>query len=249
MPIFGQLDVTEHLPRAPRVAKLATATDEFAVDKCTVLSFTWEIDIEQGFRVTPKALHPSIPSYCQVIFRAHPDSPLGAFTTAELRVNARAGTNYLGYCIGTLTDSPRAAEYLRTRYGVHVREADVRVRRMYHGLRGSVQFDDRTLFDALLERPHYISGSDVLYTPNLNLAHVDGVPKLVHQEMEYTLGKAERGRTVLTAFDAEGFGDGRVVLRQPLPATATEASIRYTAVHYLLDPDKPALAGTEVLAA
>jgi len=249
MPIFGQLDVAEHLPRAPRVEKLATVADEFAIDKCTVLSFTWEIDIEQGFRVTPKALHPSIPSYCQVIFRAHPDGPLGAFTTAELRLNARAGTNYLGYCIGTFTGSARAADYLRSRYGVYVREADVRVRRMYHGLQGSVRCDDRPLFDALLERPHYISGSDVLYTPNLNLAWVDGAPKLVHQEMEYTLGKAERGRSALTTFDAEGFGDVRVVLRQPLPATATEASIRYTAVRYLLDPDTPALAGTQVLAA
>jgi hypothetical protein len=67
--------------------------------------------------------------------------------------------------------------------------------------------------------------------------------------VEYTLGKAERGRTALSTFDAAGFGDGRVVLRQPLPATVTEASIRYTSVRYLLDPDKPALAGTQVLAA
>jgi hypothetical protein len=249
MPIFGRLDVADHIADAPRVTALAAAAHEFTIANCTVLAFTWEIDIEKGFDVTPKALHPSIPSYCQVILRAHGDNPLGAFTTAELRVNARAGTHYLGYCVGAFTDSAPAADFLRDRYGVRVRVADVRVRRMYHGVQGSVRLGDRTLFDAFLERPHYISGSDVLYTPNLHLARVDGAPKLVHQEMEYTLGKAERGRTALSTFDAAGFGDARVVLRQPLPATVTEASIRYTSVRYLLDPDKPALAGTQVLAA
>jgi hypothetical protein len=249
MPLFGQLDTNDHLAHAPRVEALATEADEFVVDKCQILSFTHEIDIEQGFKVTPKALHPSIPNYCQVIVRAHPQSAFGPFTVAELRVNARAGTNYLAYCIGAFTDNPRAADWLRSRYGVHVRQADVRLRRMYHGVEGRVSLDGRVVFDAFLERPHYISGSDVLYTPNLNLAVVRGKTKLVHQEMEYTLGKAERGRAALTAFDAAAFGDGRVVLRQPLPATVTDASIRYTAVRYLIDPDQAAMFGTEDLAA
>jgi hypothetical protein len=250
MPIYGKLDVSEHLPRAPVVSALAASADEFTAEGCTVLTFTWEIDIEKGFDVTPKALHPSIPSYCQVVFRRHGEGPLGAFTTAELRVNARAGTNYLGYCIGAFTDSRGVGETLAARYGMHVRAADVRLQRMYHGVRGTVRVGDAFVFDATLERPHYISGSDVLYTPNVNLARVAGSPKLVHQEMEYTLGKAERGRAALAAFDAAAFGDARVVLRQPLPATVTETSIRYTAVRYLLDPDRPALVGTtEVLAA
>jgi len=249
MPLFGQLDIDDHLADAPEVDALAAAADEFVADKCQILSFTHEIDIEQGFKVTPKALHPSIPSYCQVIVRAHPDSRFGPFTVAELRVNTRAGTNYLGYCIGAFTDNARAADWMRRGYGVHVRQADVRLRRMYHGVEGRVSLDGRIVFDAFLERPHYISGSDVLYTPNLNLARVHGTARLVHQEMEYTLGKAERGRAVLKAFDAAAFGDARVVLRQALPATVTDASIRYTAVRYLIDPEQAAMFGTEELAA
>jgi hypothetical protein len=249
MPLFGQLDIADHLPRAPSVAKLAVTADEFASEHCQVLSFTHEIDITRGFHVTPKALHPSIPSYCQVVFRQHPDSPVGAFTTAELRVNARAATHYLGYVIGAYTNSAKAAELLRARYGTPIVVGDVRVQRSYYGVRGTIRADDESVFDGMLERPHYISGNDVLYTPNLNLARVDGKPKLILQEMEYTIGKAERGKAVIQQFDAAAFGDARVVLRQALPATVTECLVRYASVRFLIDPDRPALAGTETLAA
>jgi hypothetical protein len=249
MPLFGKLAITDHLGRAPTVEKLATSAEEFAIERCTVLSFTHEIDITLGFDVTPKALHPSIPSYCQVIFRQHPDGPIGPFTTAELRVNARAGTHYLGYCIGAFTDSAKAVELLIARYGVPLVLADVKVERTYFGVRGTVVANGRAVFDGMLERPHYISGSDVLYTPNLNLAHVAGKPKLVLQEMEYTIGKAERGKPVIQQFDAAAFGDARVKLRQALPATVTDCLVRYTGVRFLIDPDMPALSGTETLAA
>ena len=249
MPIFGKLAIADHLGRAPTIAKLATAADEFAIERCAVLTFTNEIDITLGFDVTPKALHPSIPSYSQVIFRQHPDGPIGPFTTAELRINARAGTHYLGYCIGAYTDSAKAVELLKGRYGAPLTVADVKVERSYYGVRGCIVANGRAVFDALLERPHYISGSDVLYTPNLNLATYQGKPKLVLQEMEYTIGKAERGKAVLQQFDAAAFGDARVKLRQALPATITECLVRYTGVRFLIDPDVPALRGTETLAA
>jgi hypothetical protein len=249
MPLFGQLTLADHLKGAAPVAKLAVTADEFAVERCQVLAFTHEIDISEGFKVTPKALHPSIPSYCQVVFRQHPDGPAGAFTIAEMRVNARAGTHYLGYVTRSFTDNARAAELFRQRYGAPMTFANVRLQRTYYGVRGSVALDGEVLFDALLERPHYISGSDVLYTPNLNLAFVDGQPKLVLQEMEYTIGKAERGKAVIQRFDAGAFGDERVKLRQALPATVTESLVRYTSVRFLIDPERPAISGTETLAA
>jgi len=249
MPLYGKLDTADHAAHAPRIDSLVGTADEFAIEKCQILTFTFEIDIEKGFAATPKALHPSIPSYCQIAFRSHPSGPFGPFTIAELRINARASTHYLGYCIGAFTDNAKARQFFAERYGANVREADVRLARMYHGIEGRVTLDGESIFAGLLEKPHYISGSDVLYTPNLNLANVAGMLKLVHQEMEYTLGKAERGKSVLSAFDAAAFGDARVILREPLPATVTEATIRYTGVRYLLDPDKPALTGTETIAA
>jgi Acetoacetate decarboxylase (ADC) len=249
MPIFGQLVSADHLPRAADVTALFTDADAFAVDGVEILAFTYEIDIERGFAVTPKALHPSIPSYCQIVLRRHPDSPVGPFTVGELRINTRAGTNYLGYCVGAFTDSEAACALFRERYGAPMQLADVVLDTRYYGVVGRIRRGAETIFDGLLERPHYISGSDVLYTPNLNLARVDGKPMLVHQEMEYVIGRAQRGQAVLRQFDAAAFGDARVVLRQPLPATVIQAKVNYTGVRYLVDPERPALAGTTTVGA
>jgi hypothetical protein len=249
MPIFGQLASADHLSRAPDVRSLFTEADAFSVDGVDILAFTYEIDIQQGFAVTPKALHPSIPSYCQIVVRRHPDSPVGPFTVAELRINARAGTHYLAYCIGAFTDSDRARVLFRERYGVPMQLADVVLDTRYYGIVGRVVQGGTPILDGLLERPHYISGSDVLYTPNLNLARVNGRGTLVHQEMEYTIGRAQRGEAVLKRFDAAAFGDARVLLRQPLPATVIQAKVTYMGVRYLIDPERPALVGTETVAA
>ena len=249
MPLFGQLDTADHLARSPQVKELFTDAETFSVDNVDVLAFTYEIDIERGFGVTPKALHPSIPSYCQIVIRRHHDSPLGAFNVAELRINARAGTHYLAYCVGAFTDSDKARRFFRDRFGAPMQLADVTLDTRYYGIVGRVEFDGALILDAILERPHYISGSDVLYTPNLNLARVGNETKLVHQEMEYVIGRAQRGETVLKAFDAAAFGDVRVVLRQPLPATIVQTKITYTGVRYLVDSERPAMFGTETVAA
>jgi hypothetical protein len=249
MPLFGQLDPAQHLAHAPEVDSVLAESEGFSVDDVDILAFTYEIDIQQGFAVTPKALHPSIPSYCQIVIRRHPDSPFGAFNVAELRVNARAGTHYLAYCIGAFTDNADALEFFRSRYGAPMQRGDVLLDVRYYGVVGRVESAGATVFEALLERPHYISGSDVLYTPNLNLARIGNETKLVHQEMEYTIGRAQRGDAVLTTFDAAAFGDARVVLRQPLPATVVQAKVTYTGVRYLIDPLRPAMVGTQTVAA
>jgi hypothetical protein len=260
MPIFGKLETTEHAASAPTITRLMSQDDEFSVEDVSILAFTAEIDIEKGFLVTPKALHPSLPSYCQIVVRRHPEgAPFGAFTFAELRVNTRAGTNYVGYCVGAFTDNPGAAEFFASRYGVHVRQADVRLERSYFGIDGRVDVDGETVFHGRLQKPHFISGSDVLYTPDVHLARVpaalagteggDDVLRLVHQEMEYTIGRAERGDPVIDTFDAAAFGDGRLVLRHDLPATLTESKVTYTAARYLIDPDQAAMTGTRSLAA
>jgi hypothetical protein len=249
MPLFGQLDTAAHVGRASTVTALMTEGDAFSIDDVDVLAFTYEIDIQRGFGTTPKALHPSIPSYCQIVVRRHRDGPFGPFKVAELRVNARAGTHYLAYCVGAFTDNDAAVKFFRDRYGAPMQRADVELDVRYYGVVGSVVVGSKVAFDAVLEKPHYISGSDVLYTPNLNLARVGNETKLVHQEMEYTISRAQRGIAALKAFDAATFGDPNVIVKQPLPATIVQAKVTYTGVRFLIDPERPAMIGTETVAA
>jgi hypothetical protein len=249
MPLFGQLDTSARIDRASTVTTPMTDAESFSVDDVDVLAFTYEIDIQRGFATTPKALHPSIPSYCQIVLRRHKTGPFGAFNVAELRINARAGTHYLAYCVGAFADNDAAVKFFRDRYGAPMQRADVVLEPRYYGVVGTVVIGNHVAFDAVLEKPHYISGSDVLYTPNLNLARVGNATKLVHQEMEYTIGKAQRGAVALKGFDAAAFGDPNVILRQPLPATFVQAKVTYTGVRFLIDPERPAMVGTETIAA
>lgn len=244
MPQFGLMDSASKMGRAPEVSALFGEADEFQVSAADVLTMTYEIDISRGQHCVPKALHPSLPSYAQVIFRRHREGVWGPCVTAELRINARAATNYLAYVVGVFTDSERALQALRDRYGAPVRSAQIQFEKRYYSVMASVRVDGALVFDAEVRELLPINGKDVLFTPNLNLARVDGKPRLVHQEMEYTIRTAERGQSLLKCVDSQLWGDGEVRFAQPLPATFVTADVKYTAVRYLVDPDVPAMAGT-----
>jgi hypothetical protein len=100
----------------------------------------------------------------------------------------------------------------------------------------------------MLGMPGHISGSDVLYTPNLNYAEVDGALKLVPQEFEYAIKDARRGAAVFRTVNLAAFGGAAVIPTNHLPATYTTSSLTYTEVRYLLDPAVPAFMGATKVA-
>ena len=244
MPLFGLLDTQAALTGAVEVQSLFSSADEFQVDDADVLTLTYEIDIDEGRKAVPVALHPSVPSYAQIVVRQLRGGPWGPCTMAELRVNARAATNYLGYCVGAIVDGEACLRALRERYGVRAVAGDVRLERRYYGVFATAAVAGHTCLDAEVTGLLPINGQDVLFTPNLNLALVAGAPRLVHQEMEYTIRSAQRGVTKLKTLIAASFGEHRVQVRRPLPPTLVTADVRYLAVGYLVDPDRPALVGT-----
>ena len=247
MPLFGLLDTQTALADAVDVQALFCAADEFQVESADVLTLTYEIDIEEGQKAVPKALHPSVPSYAQIVVRQLRDGPWGACTMAELRINARAATNYLGYCVGAIVDGDVCLRALRERYGVRAVAGSVRLERRYYGVFASAVVDGHVCLDAEVTGLLPINGQDVLFTPNLHLARIAGVPRLIHQEMQYTIRSAQRGTTKLKTLKTDSFGEGRVRIGRPLPPTLVTADVRFMAVSYLVDPDQPALVGTVAL--
>ena len=73
-----------------------------------MLALTFEVLSEAAIAALPAALHPPFPTYCSLILRRHDDSPFGPFTTAELRLHARATNHYVGYILGGFTDNERS---------------------------------------------------------------------------------------------------------------------------------------------
>ncbi len=249
MPIFGELDSASRANRCATITRLAGDADTFTASDVDILTFTQEIDTRSAFTVIPKALHPSLPPYVQVIFRKHTDGRFGPLTTAEVNIRARSTIHQVGYTVASFTDSADATTWLREQYGFPAQTAELRCEKRYTGIVSSIKRDGETLFAGELQSPHYISPMDVLFTPTLNLALLDGELRLIQQELEFTLERAERGKPRIDTFDSAAFGEPAISLANPLPATWVHAKeVTYENVRFLIDPEKPAMQGTTDLA-
>ncbi len=241
MPQFGTLDVD--IPDLPVVEKLAD--DPWECEDTRTLNLLFEIDDSHDLAMLPPALHPSIPLYCNLMVRQHQTSPVGPFLLAELRIMARAGVHHAAFTRGAFASTDEAVDFLCAAYGWPVQRACVKLEKSHYQVRGSVVRDGVTLFDGSLEKAEPISGGDILYPASVHLARVGGEPKLVQVEAAYAPEDADRGRPKLRFFDAEAFGEARVKLGNPLPATYSTGRFELQRVRWLMDPRTPAVTGAE----
>src|SRR5579871_4908642 len=172
MPIFGGFK--------PDAAKLADikqlAQDRIDIEAAQTATFTFEVLSEAAIAALPAALHPPFPTYCSLVVRKHDDGPYGAFTTAELRLHARATNHYVGFSLGAFTENEAVAAWLANAYGLPIKTAKaVSLQKRHYGLEARVETAAGPVLEALIETPGYISGADVLYVQNSNLARVDEI--------------------------------------------------------------------------
>jgi hypothetical protein len=242
MPIYGGFTPAG---AAGLPAIKALAEDRIDVEAAETLTFTFEVLSDAAIAVLPAALHPPFPTYCSLVVRRNGESPLGPFTTAELRLHARATNHYVGYCLGAFTDNEAACGWLRNAYGLPCAVADtVALRKRHYGFEAEVSQGGVTLLQAVMQTPGFISGNDVLYVQNSNLAVLDGVPTLIAEEFEYAIREAKRGADHFHAFDIAAFGAPTLTESTHLPSTWTAGSWSYMPVRFTIDPTRPAMAGT-----
>lgn len=227
------------------VAVRGLADDRIEIEAAQTLTFTFEVLSEAAIAALPAALHPPFPTYCSLVVRRHDDSPFGRFTTAELRLHARATNHYVGYVMGGFTDNEDARAWLRDSYGSPLAAAErVSLTRRHFGYEAQVVAGGRTVLDALMSTPGFISGADVLYVQNSNLAMLDGAPTLVAEEFEYAIKEARRGPASIRTLDLAAFGAPTLKRSNDLPATWTAGGWIYMPVRFMIDPARPAMQGT-----
>jgi hypothetical protein len=241
MPIFGG-----YKPTAEGLVEVRElALDRVEVEAAQTATFTFEVLSEPAIAALPSALHPPFPTYCSMVVRRHDDSPFGRFTTAELRLHARATNHYVGYVLGGFTDSADACAWLRDAYGAPIQVAEtVSLTKRHYGVEANVVKGGRAVLEAVIETPGYISGADVLYVQNSNLARLDGAPALIAEEFEYAIKEARRGTARFSALDLPAFGAPTLTRSNLLPATWTAGTWSYMPVRFTIDPGRPAAAGT-----
>lgn len=243
MPLLGTLDVGRVAGSAPVMEGLDTDSEVLA--QAEVFQLMYEIRREGTLSLLPPALHPTIPPTVTWIVWKVPASSLGAFRLAQCRIGCRAGVRPRGFLIGAVVDNPDAAAGLSSGWGFRCSEGTVALTRRHDRVDVVVTRDGRSVLDASMLDPVPISGGDVQYVANMNLAHTPQGLRLVQVDSEYAFHRADRGRPVLHRFDAEAWGDAAVEPVYPVSASLTVADVTLPRLRYICDPDVPALEGTQ----
>lgn len=242
MPFFGTKDGATLLAGAPTMRDLNAAPWE--MEKAEILNLIFEINDEKMVDLLPKALHPTIPPIIYFSLHKFPDSPAGPFLLAQARIGCRAGVRPRGFLTAAYVDTKAAADALASQWGFTVRVADVALHRYHDRVAMTVSDSGRVILDAALVRPEPVSGGDVQYVANMNLARVEDKPLLVQVDPEFTFHKAERGRPEASKFVGEAWNAAGVEITWPVSASFAVADTGFPAIRYVVNPDVPALMGS-----
>jgi len=251
MPLFGELDLDQALGSKPTVTGLTPETWELPGAETLQVSF--EVDEAAALSITPPALHPSIPPYATFSVVRFPESPVGPFNLAMVRLIVRAGIRPRGLLVTAFTDSDAAADALRSGWGYDVAVANVGFSHRHNRIQGTVAIDGNVVMDARLEDPEPVAGSDLELFDNLHLVNHQPVgsddvdPLIIQVDPGYTYSQAERGAPGLEHFDAAALGATGISPVYGVVAVACVADMELAAPRFVIDPTVPAVQGTRRL--
>jgi len=227
MPIFGELELGTIDRDLPQMRSLDT--EAWELPKAEVLQVAYEI--ADGSRVLlPRALHP--------------ESPVGPFDLAQVRLMARAGVHPRGYVLSAVASTASAAGELRERWGYPARPGEISLRRYHDRVAASVRQEGLTILEMALVDPEIVSGGDLQYIHGVTLARVDGVAQLIQVDPHYTLHHAARGRAHVSRFDAAAWNAAPVRLSTPISASSSTSDTDLPRIRFVMDPETPVVRGT-----
>lgn len=252
MPVFGKQDVQTAVARAPLMTGFDT--EAWELKSAEILNLAFEVVEEPAEYLVPPALHPSIPPYATLTIARFPESPIGPFMLAQVRLVVRAGIRPRGLLLRAYTDSDKALAELPRRWGFSLGRANVVLQARHDRIIGQVVRDGQTILDMALENPEQISGSDVTYLDSLHLARVvengKEIPVIVQVDPEYVFQNAQRGRPHLLSLQSEAWGgENRLRCTNPMHATFCRCDTDLPRLRFGMDPTIPAVQGSRRLAA
>ena len=249
MPLSGVRDVAPLVEQAPALDGLKTEPAELR--GAGILHVMYEIASSDMLDILPKALHPTIPPTVTFWVWQCPESEAGPFTLAQVRIGCRAGVRPRGWPTAAYCDSAQAAEWLSKRWGFPCRRGEVRLRHLHDRVVATVKAGSSEILHVELVDPQPISGADVQYTASMHLARVpyaDGPkPRLVQVDPEFTFHRAERGRPQLASFKQAAWNADNVNPVYAVSATYADADVTLPRIRYVMNPDLPAMQGTETV--
>ncbi len=245
MPLFGALELASVAARLPRLKDLDT--EAWTLPRVEIIQLAWEANDETQ-ALLPRAMHPAIPPYVTVVVTCCPESPVGPFALAQLRLMGRAGAHPRGYVLGAVATTAEAARALGERWGFPAAVGAVTVKRYHDQVTVSVARAGAPVLEAAVVNPEVISGGDIQYIHSVTLAQVPdngrAEPRLLQVDSHYTFQKAERGRPKLVRLDAAAWNAPGLEPRAPIAASVTTCDTDLPQIRFVMDPERPVIQGT-----
>jgi hypothetical protein len=246
MVLVGTRDIAPLLEQAPMMDGFDA--EPWSTERVEILQVTFEIDDTDRESLVPRALHPTIPPAAIFSVSRYPDSPAGPFLLAQVKVSCRAAALPRGFLLRAYATTQQACDALGRNWGFACVPGDVRLQRYHDRIVGSVQAGDgREILRISLVDPEPISGGDVQYVANMNLARTKDGPVLVQCDPEYTFHRAERGRPRVDVLDRAAWSAEGIDPVYPMNASCTTVDTGFPAIRFVLDPDQMVLTGTRKL--
>ncbi len=250
MPHFGTQDVKAAAAARPLLENLEPKG--WLMPGASMLQVTFEVEEEAADALIAPALHPSIPPYAAFNILRAPESPVGAFVLAELRVVARAGIRPRGYLVSSFASSEAAAEALSAQWGFDAQVAKVSLQARHDRWVGRVEREGEGLLHIELEDPEPVAPGDVPLVASLHLVRArteqaEDETLIVQLDTGYEIARAERGRPKLLEFDMVGLRAEGLIPTDPMVAVAMECDADFAPFRFAMDPAQPAVRGTRRL--
>jgi hypothetical protein len=249
-PRFGQLNVKSWEASLPLID--GYATEPWILKKAQILNLAMEVDDLSADHLIPPAMHPVIPAYANLTVVHYPESPVGAFSIAEVRVMGRAGVRPRGFPLRSYVDNEAARRELANRWGYPVAPGEIHLTLRHDRVQAKVTAEGRVALEIEMLDREIISGGDIQYVASMHLARnkQDQKTVLVQVDPEYAFAKAERGRPRLIVCDPASWRSGDYLkLTNPIASTFTICDVTLPKLRYFCDPLRPAMQGTTKIAA
>lgn len=246
MPRSGKQDVQAAAVRVPLLNGFGT--EAWELKSAEILQLSFEVAEEPADWLVPPALNPSIPPYVTLSVARFPNSSVGPFLLAQVRVIVRAGIRPRGYLLGAYTTAEPALRELEGRWGFTVGKAEITIDPRHDCVVGRVVQSGQTILEMELENPEQVSGADITYLDSLHLVRTkqDGKekPVLIQVDPEYVIHHAQRGKPRLRTLQGNAWGaENRLGCTNPIAATYTRCDTDLPKLRFALDPNVEAAQG------
>ena len=124
-PRYGKLNLAAWAKSVPTIN--GYKTEPWTLKGAKILTINMEIDDDPADNLIPATMHPSIPEYAIFCVTSYPESPVGAFSIAEVRVSGRTGVRPRGFVLRSYCDNDDARRELAARWGYPTVAGDVKL--------------------------------------------------------------------------------------------------------------------------